>query len=310
MAKRIKCEEEEPYIMDAATSRRIKKKFKELVNRLEIMALDVESVRTVSRQKFTKVRKEKERLRSKEGYDYLPISMRIEIENAIIEHIAEQRAKLIARRLIEAQKQRQLSSLGLTQMIVVNGASRTRTEFPILDEHPELEHEEALQASDLYYIIGMNEIPDKNPNPKNGRLYDVEIHAIKKKTFNVIQRISKRYKNEFQQVVMKGPKINGKQSYIYHESILRLAAKYMEEEALQKMLCPPRGKTAENKGRSIIEEWNRLKDDLLKDNSAEAERLKESLAKLGFFDGHLDYTKNGARRKAPQEQSREDEQER
>ena len=64
-------------------------------------------------------------------------------------------------------------------MLTVDKLSRTRIDFPICGEDPELAADEAFQPGDFIYIIGVNEISSDNE-----RLLSANIDAMKKEDFS------------------------------------------------------------------------------------------------------------------------------
>ena len=222
---------------------RITEKFTQLVIKLEVMARDTESVRSVCMETLSDARHND--LRSRDGYLYAARSMSTKISIAIMEHAAQNRKRTETEKLRGRIRSAASGCMNdefnwMPQMLTVDKLSRSRIDFPICNEAPEYAADEAFQPGDLIYIIGVNEISSDNE-----RLFSADIGAIKRKTFRVLDEVARKYKDEIHLVRIKGPKINGTEAYIYHGNVLRLVANYMEEQALHKFLYPPHGHTSQ-----------------------------------------------------------------
>lgn len=283
---------------DAAKQRRIGKIFYNLVKRLILMSIGVESVGTVYEKVLLGGRDSE--LREKEGYIYAADAMSVKIEEQIREHqkaLWDTIAKLQKNGISAAEKNVQHSG-NMLEMLTIDRSKRRQIKFPILKEHPDLEDDKAFQARDLVYIIGIKQVPEESSESAGCRKYEGSIEAISRRnTFRILKTISKKYEAEIKQIQITGPKINGVEGRIYHGSIVRLAARHLEEQALHKILCPPNGvKPKEDMARDIIALWNDLKHSLKNESSYNAKIIKPRLESLGFFDNDLVYTKHGARR--------------
>ena len=271
---------------------RITEKFTRLVTKLEVMARDTESVRSVCMETLSDAVHND--LRSRDGYMYAARSMSTKISMAIMEHAEQNRKQIEADKLRGRIRSAASGCMDdefdwMPQMLTVNRLSRTRIDFPICGTDPELAADEAFQANDLIYIIGVNEISSDNE-----RLLSANIDAIKKKTFRVLDKVAQKYEEEIGLVRIKGPKINGTEAYIYHGNVLRLVANYMEEQALHKFLYPPHGRTLQKEATAIVSFWNGIKRGLYRRNKTTP--TVQRLEKLGFFDNELVYTPNGLTR--------------
>ena len=272
---------------------RITEKFTQLVTKLEVMARDTESVRRVYQKTLSDARHND--LRSRDGYLYAAKSMSTKISMAIMEH-AEQNRKRIETEKLRGRIRSAASGCmddefnWMPQMLTVDKLSRSRIDFPICGDDPELAADEAFQPGDLIYIIGVNEISSDNE-----RLFSADIGAIKRKTFRVLDEVAQKYEDEIRLVRITGPKINGTEAYIYHGNVLRLVANYMEEQALHKFLYPPHGYTSQKEATAIVSFWNRLKRGLYRRDKTGP--TVQRLDKLGFFDNELVYTPNGLTRR-------------
>lgn len=279
---------------------RITEKFLQLVIKLEVMARDTESVRSVYQKTLADARHND--LRSRDGYLYAARSMSTKISMAIMEHAAQNRKRIETEKLRSRIRSAASACMNdefgwMPQMLTVDRLSRTRTDFPICGEDPELAADEASQPGDLIYIIGVNEISSDNE-----RLFSADIGAIKRKTFRVLDEVARKYKDEIHLVRIKGPKINGTEAYIYHGNVLHLVANYMEEQALHKFLYPPHGHTLQKEAGAIVSFWNSLKRGLYRRNKTTP--TVQRLDKLEFFDNELVYTPNGlTRRPMPESES-------
>lgn len=279
---------------------RITEKFLQLVIKLEVMARDTESVRSVYQKTLADARHND--LRSRDGYLYAARSMSTKISMAIMEHAAQNRKRIETEKLRSRIRSAASACMNdefgwMPQMLTVDRLSRTRTDFPICGEDPELAADEAFQPGDLIYIIGVNEISSDNE-----RLFSADIGAIKRKTFRVLDEVARKYKDEIHLVRIKGPKINGTEAYIYHGNVLHLVANYMEEQALHKFLYPPHGHTLQKEAGAIVSFWNSLKRGLYRRNKTTP--TVQRLDKLEFFDNELVYTPNGlTRRPMPESES-------
>lgn len=272
---------------------RITEKFTRLVIKLEVMARDTESVRSVYHKTLSDAKHND--LRSRDGYLYAARSMSTKISMAIMEHAAQNRKRIEAEKLRGRIRNAASCCMNdefdwMPQMLTVNRLSRSRIDFPICGEDPELAADEAFQPGDLIYIIGVNEISSDNE-----RLLSANIDAIKKKTFRVLDEVARKYEEEIGLVRIKGPKINGTEAYIYHGNVLRLVANYMEEQALHKLLYPPHGHTSQKEATAIVSFWNGLKRGLY--GRDKTTPTVQRLDKLGFFDNELVYTPNGLTRR-------------
>ena len=279
---------------------RITEKFSQLVIKLEVMARDTESVRSVCMETLADARHND--LRSRDGYLYAARSMSTKISMAIMEH-AEQNRKRIEADKLRGRIRSAASACTddefdwMPQMLTVDKLSRTRIDFPICGEDPELAADEAFQPGDFIYIIGVNEISSDNE-----RLLSANVDAIKRKTFRVMENVAQKYEEEIGLVRIKGPKINGTEAYIYHGDVLRLVANYMEEQALHKFLYPPHGCTSQKEATAIVSFWNGLKRGLYRKDKTGP--TVQRLDKLGFFDNELVYTPGGlTRRPMPESES-------
>ena len=273
---------------------RITEKFTRLVIKLEVMARDTESVREVCMKTLSDARHND--LRSRDGYLYAARSMSTKISMAIMEHAAQNRKRIETEKLSGRIRSAASGCMDdefdwMPQMLTVDKLSRTRIDFPICGEDPDLAADEAFQPGDLIYIIGVNEISSDNE-----RLFSANIDAIKKKTFRVLDEVARKYKDEIRLVRITGPKINGTEAYIYHGNVLRLVANYMEEQALHKFLYPPHGHTSQKEATAIVSFWNSLKRGLLYRRDKTTQTVQR-LDKLGFFDNELVYTPNGLTRR-------------
>lgn len=273
---------------------RITEKFTRLVIKLEVMARDTESVRSVYQKTLADARHND--LRSRDGYLYAARSMSTKISMAIMEHAAQNRKRIEAEKLRGRIRSAASGCMNdefgwMPQMLTIDRLSRSRIDFPICGDDPELAADEAFQPGDFIYIIGVNEISSDNE-----RLLSANIDAIKKKTFRVLDKVAQKYEEEIGLVRITGPKINGTEAYIYHGNVLRLVANYMEEQALHKFLYPPHGHTPQKEAGVIVSFWNGLKRGLYRRNKTTSTVLR--LDKLGFFDNELVYTPNGLTRRA------------
>ena len=279
---------------------RITEKFTQLVIKLEVMARDTESVRSVCMETLADARHND--LRSRDGYLYAARSMSTKISMAIMEHADQNRKRIEADKLRGRIRSAAFGCMDdefdwMPQMLTVDKLSRSRIDFPICNEAPEYAADEAFQPGDLIYIIGVNEISSDNE-----RLLSANIDAIKRKTFRVMENVAQKHEEEIGMVRIKGPKINGTEAYIYHGNVLRLVANYMEEQALHKFLYPPHGCTSQKEAGAIVSFWNGLKSSLYKRDKTDPTVLR--LDKLGFFDNELVYTPNGlTRRPMPESES-------
>ena len=272
---------------------RITEKFTRLVIKLEVMARDTESVRSVYQKTLADARHND--LRSRDGYLYAARSMSTKISMAIMEHAAQNRKRIETEKLRGRIRSAASACMDdefdwMPQMLTVDKLSRRRIDFPICGEDPELAADEAFQPGDLIYIIGVNEISSDNE-----RLFSANIDAIKRKTFRVLDEVAQKYEDEIRLVRITGPKINGTEAYIYHGNVLRLVANYMEEQALHKLLYPPHGHTSQKEAGAIVSFWNGLKRGLYRRDKTDPTLLR--LDKLGFFDNELVYTPNGLTRR-------------
>ncbi|WP_303148272.1 hypothetical protein [uncultured Cloacibacillus sp.] len=266
-----------------------------LAAKLVTMALDTEVVQEKWREVLSDGRHND--LRSRDGYLYAARSMSTKIAKAISEHEKSLRESVDAAKALDDMERRRAARAAeefryMPQMLVLDGRSgRQSIDFPINDEHPELAEDEAFQAGDLVYIIGVNEVSSEHT-----RLLDTDIATVKKKTFRVLKEIARRYGEEMELVRIEGPKLNGVKAYIYHSHVLKLVAYYMEEQALQKLLYPPRGTRSEEDAEWIVQVWNRLKLGLKNDKKGMA-AIGRYLDKWGFFDNELIYTPDGLQRR-------------
>lgn len=272
---------------------RITEKFTRLVIKLEVMARDTESVRSVYHKTLSDAKHND--LRSRDGYLYAARSMSTKISMAIMEHAAQNRKRIEAEKLRGRIRSAASGCMDdefnwMPQMLTVNRLSRSRIDFPICGADPGLAADEAFQPGDLIYIIGVNEISSDNE-----RLFSANIDAIKKKTFRVLDEVAQKHEEEIGMVRIKGPKINGTEAYIYHGNVLRLVANYMEEQALHKFLYPPHGCTSQKEATAIVSFWNSLKRGLYRRDKTGP--TVQRLDKLGFFDNELVYTPNGLTRR-------------
>ena len=279
---------------------RITEKFSQLVIKLEVMARDTESVRSVCMETLSDARHND--LRSRDGYLYAARSMSTKISMAIMEHAAQNRKRIEADKLRSRIRSAASACMDgefnwMPQMLTVDKLYRSRIDFPICGENPELAADEAFQPGDFIYIIGVNEISSDNE-----RLLSANIDAIKKKTFRVLDKVAQKYEEEICLVRITGPKINGTEAYIYHGNVLRLVTNYMEEQALHKFLYPPHGRTSQKEATAIVSFWNGLKRGLYRRNKTTP--TVQRLEKLGFFDNELVYTPGGlTRRPMPEPES-------
>ena len=279
---------------------RITEKFTQLVIKLEVMARDTESVRSVYHKTLSDAKHND--LRSRDGYLYAARSMSTKISMAIMEHAAQNRKRIEAEKLRGRIRSAASGCMDdefnwMPQMLTVDKLSRTRIDFPICGADPGLAADEAFQPGDFIYIIGVNEISSDNE-----RLFSANIDAIKRKTFRVMENVAQKYEEEIGMVRIKGPKINGTEAYIYHGNVLRLVANYMEEQALHKLLYPPHGHTLQKEAGAIVSFWNSLKRGLYRRDKTGP--TVQRLDKLGFFDNELVYTPNGlTRRPMPESES-------
>lgn len=279
---------------------RITEKFTQLVIKLEVMARDTESVRSVYHKTLSDAKHND--LRSRDGYLYAARSMSTKISMAIMEHAEQNRKRIEADKLRGRIRSAASGCMDdefdwMPQMLTVDGLSRSRINFPICGTDPELAADEAFQPGDLIYIIGVNEISSDNE-----RLLSANIDAITRKTFRVMENVAQKYEEEIGMVRIKGPKINGTEAYIYHGNVLRLVANYMEEQALHKLLYPPHGHTLQKEAGAIVSFWNSLKRGLYRRDKTGP--TVQRLDKLGFFDNELVYTPNGlTRRPMPESES-------
>ena len=272
---------------------RITEKFTQLVIKLEVMARDTESVREVCMETLSDTRHND--LRSRDGYLYAARSMSTKISMAIMEHAAQNRKRIETEKLRGRIRSAASGCMNdefnwMPQMLTVDKLYRSRIDFPICGENPELAADEAFQPGDFIYIIGVNEISSDNE-----RLLSANIDAIKKKTFRVLDKVAQKYEEEICLVRITGPKINGTEAYIYHGNVLRLVANYMEEQALHKFLYPPNGCTSQKEATAIVSFWNGLKRSLYRRDKTDP--TVQRLSKLEFFDSELVYTPSGLTRR-------------
>lgn len=272
---------------------RITEKFTQLVIKLEVMARDTESVREVCMETLSDTRHND--LRSRDGYLYAARSMSIKISMAIMEHAEQNRKRIETEKLRSRIRSAASACMNnefawMPQMLTVDKLYRTRIDFPICDEDPELAADEAFQPGDFIYIIGVNEISSDNE-----RLLSADIGAIKRKTFRVLYEVAQKYADEIRLVRITGPKINGTEAYIYHGNVLHLVANYMEDQALHKFLYPPNGCTSQKEATAIVSFWNGLKRSLYRRDKTDP--TVQRLSKLEFFDSELVYTPSGLTRR-------------
>ncbi len=256
--------------IDAVKLRQITDIFTGLVSELIVMAHDAESVRTVWREVLSDGKHND--LRSRDGYLYATRSMATKITMAIAEREVQDREDIAVPNM---------------EMIIADGKSRRRIDFPLDDIAPELATDEAFQARDLVYIVGVNEISENNE-----RLLEANLDTLKRQTYRVLEKIARKYEDEIKLVRITGPKISGIEAYIYHGEILRFVAYYKEEQALHKMLYPPHGRTPHETAECIVVAWNAMKRNIANDENF-MDAAGRHLNKLGFLDNELVYTESG-----------------
>lgn len=267
--------------LDAARRCKLKEIFENFISSLTLMAKDAILVREIWRDKIT----EEKIVRGKDGFLYANDELIKRIEAAV------QLEEFRLREEAEAAAEDERSSM--IQMLIRNG-SRQGPVFPI-EKHLPSVSQEVFQARDFIYVIGVNEpcVKNKKGNRrKSCRLFNANIAALKRQTFRVLSDIAKRYPDEIEEVRVKGPKLGGKEAYIYHGNVLHLIGKYMEERALQKTLYPPHGDIAKEEACLIVEEWNNMKRAHVMDSSFMSEKGKY-LAMMGFPGYELIYTTSG-----------------
>ena len=282
------------YVPDAVKINQLSEIFSDFVARMIVLSIDTESVRTVCRKALSDEKHYD--LRSRDGYIYAARSMGTKINMEITEHAEQSRKTAEAKRLAEAARraaeERAMDEFRfIPQMLIADGRSRRRIDFPIAERNPERETNEALQPHDLIYIIGANEVDENNE-----RLLKTDISALKKRSARVLAEIAGRYPNEFEQLRIKGPNINGTEATVYHSDVLRLVANYMEEQALQKILYPPHGMTLPEEAEGVVRTWNAMKRSLAGDEDFMGMAGKH-LERLGVLDNELVYTQYGLERK-------------
>ena len=183
----------------------------------------------------------------------------------------------------EAEAREQEEYLHRQRMFILDG-SRSRAGFPI-EDRLQSSSKEVFQAWDFIYIIGVNE-------PSGSGRLEADVSALKKKTVRVLSEVAKRYPDEIKEVRIKGPKMCGKEAFIYHGNVLHLIGKYMEEQALQKTLYPPHGGIGEEEACLIVSVWNEMKRALVLDDNYRRLSVRW-LEMMGFPGFELIYTPDG-----------------
>lgn len=265
--------EDSSIYLEATRRRKLEEIFRSYVSGLIVMAKDADSVRRIWRTKIPK----DDRTKNKDGFLYAAQKLVGEIEAAICHE------EYSLREEAEAEAREQEEYLHRQRMFILDG-SRIRAGFPI-EDRLQSASKEVFQARDFIYIIGVNE-------PSGSGRLEADVSALKKKTVRVLSEVAKRYPDEIKEVRIKGPKMCGKEAFIYHGNVLHLIGKYMEEQALQKTLYPPHGRISEEEVCLIVSVWNKMKRALVIDDNYR--RLSARwLEMMGFPGFELIYTPDG-----------------